>query len=248
MKIGRPLIDLHCHIDLYPKPESLIYECKKRDIYVLSVTTTPKAWRGTTALLNDCPRIIPALGLHPQLAYQRRQELPLFEELIKETRYIGEIGLDGSKEFLSHIDVQVKVFRKILQICASSGGRILSIHSRGAANDVLDELEAYPDSGKPILHWFSGNYQELKRAIDIGCWFSVGPAMLRSKKGKEITTRIPRDKILTESDGPFAKLNKKPLTPMDMPKAIEILAQLWGEPIKAVNERLLNSFRNLLAD
>jgi len=248
MRVGRPLIDLHCHIDLYPDPKSLIFECKKRDIYVLSVTTTPKAWRGITALLNDCPRIKPALGLHPQLAHQRSQELPLFEELIKETIYIGEIGLDGSKELRAHIDVQIKVFRKILQICALSGGRILSIHSREAANYVLDVLEAYPDSGKPILHWFSGNYQELKRAIDIGCWFSVGPAMLRSKKGREITSRMPRDKILTESDGPFAKLNKKPLTPLDMPKVIEILVQLWGEPIKVVNERLLNSFRNLLAD
>ena len=242
------MIDLHCHIDLYPDPKSLIFKCKKSDIYVLSVTTTPKAWRGAVTLLNDCPRIKPALGLHPQLAHQRSHELLLFEELIKETRYIGEIGLDGSKEFRTHIDVQIKVFRKILQICALSGGRILSIHSLGAANDVLDVLEAYPNSGKPILHWFSGNYQELKRAIDIGCWFSVGPAMLRSKKGKKITSRIPRDKILTESDGPFGKLNKKPLTPMDMPKAIEILAQLWGEPIMVVNERLLNSFRNLLAD
>jgi len=199
-------------------------------------------------LLKDCSRIKPALGLHPQLAHQRSQELLLFEELINETRYIGEIGLDGSKEFRNYIDVQIKVFRKILQICALSGGRILSIHSLGAANDVLDVLEAYPDSGKPILHWFSGNYQELKRAIDIGCWFSVGPAMLRTKKGREITSRMPRDKILTESDGPFAKLNKKSLTPLDMPKVIEMLVQLWGEPIKAVNERLLNSFRKLLAD
>jgi TatD DNase family protein len=248
MRGGRPLIDLHCHIDLYPDPKNLIFECKKRDIYVLSVTTTPKAWRGTVTLLKDCPQIKPALGLHPQLAHQRSQELPLFEELINETKYIGEIGLDGSKKFRSHIDVQIKVFRRILKICALSGGRILSIHSLGAANDALDVLEAYPNSGKPILHWFSGNYQELKRAIDIGCWFSVGPAMLRSKKGKEITSRIPRDKILTESDGPFAKLNKQPLTPMDMPKAIEILAQLWGEPIMVVNERLLSSFRNLLAD
>lgn len=248
MRIVGPLIDLHCHIDLYPEPESIIYECKKRDIYVLSVTTTPKAWRGTTALLNDCPRIKAALGLHPQLAHQRAQELTLFEELSNETMYVGEIGLDGSKEFRAHIDVQKRVFRKILQICVSSGGRILSIHSRGAANDVLDELEAHPNSGKPILHWFSGNYQELKRAIDIGCWFSVGPAMLRSKKGSEISSRIPRDKILTESDGPFAKMNKKSLTPMDMPKAVEILAQLWGEPIEAVNDRLLNSFQNLLAD
>src|ERR1700741_2594809 len=88
------VIDFHCHLDLYPDPHAVRDECARRGLYVLSVTTTPSAWNGTFALSRDAPRIRTALGLHPQLAYERHSELDLFESLIAETRYVGEIGLD----------------------------------------------------------------------------------------------------------------------------------------------------------
>jgi TatD DNase family protein len=242
------LIDLHCHLDLYPDPTSVIQECRKKGIYVLAVTTTPKAWGGIIKLLNHSPRIKPALGLHPQVAHRYADTLPIFEILIKETRYVGEIGLDGTMNFQVNAGIQIRVLKEILKICSFAGGRILSIHSRGATTKVLDEVEAHPDSGKPILHWFSGNHRELKRAIQMGCWFSVGVAMLQSKKGKEITLRIPRSRILTETDGPFCKKDGKPLTPLDIPKAEGLLARIWNEPIASVKDQLSISFRNLVAD
>ena len=52
----------------------------------------------------------------------------------------------------------------------------MSIHCRYSAKAVLDELENI--DGTPILHWFSGNKSELKRAISRGCYFSIGPNML----------------------------------------------------------------------
>ena len=67
-------------------------------IYVLSVTTTASAWEGTAALAHGCPRIRTALGMHPQLAHERKHELPLFQRLIEKTDYVGEVGLDGSRE------------------------------------------------------------------------------------------------------------------------------------------------------
>ena len=38
------MIDFHCHLDLYPKPSTVIREIAKRGTFVLAVTTTPKAW------------------------------------------------------------------------------------------------------------------------------------------------------------------------------------------------------------
>lgn len=40
-------IDMHCHLDLYPRPDLVAEESKRRGTYILSVTTTPKAWHGT---------------------------------------------------------------------------------------------------------------------------------------------------------------------------------------------------------
>jgi 7-cyano-7-deazaguanine synthase in queuosine biosynthesis len=95
------VIDFHCHLDLYLDRSAVRDECARRGVYVMSVTTTPSAWRGTSALAGNAARIRTALGLHPQLAHERRSELGLFDALLPKARYVGEIGLDGAPSFAS---------------------------------------------------------------------------------------------------------------------------------------------------
>ena len=241
------MIDFHAHLDLYPDPRAVVRHCVNQRLYVLSVTTTPSAWRGTSALANGAPRIRTALGLHPQIVHERAGELPLFQRLLPAVRYVGEIGLDGAPEFRPHWTEQRRVFRRVLALCVDVGGRIMSVHSRRAATPVLDDLSDHPAAGTPILHWFSGTQKELARAIELGCWFSVGPAMLTSNKGRRLAMNMPRDRLLTESDGPFAQLDGQCAWPADVKVAIEILARLWSEPVGAVNRQLLGNLRRLTA-
>lgn len=222
------MIDLHCHLDLYRDPAQVAATCKERGVYVLSVTTTPSAWEGTARLARGAARIRTAVGLHPQLAHERRAELPIFDELLSLTRYVGEVGLDGAPEFKSHWDVQLAVFDHVLEACSNAGGRILSIHSRRASTAVLDRLRAYRDAGIPVLHWFSGSRRDLESAIDLGCWFSVGPAMLRSRSGRSLAALMPRERVLTESDGPFAQEKGTPLMPWQVDRAVHIFGELWS--------------------
>jgi TatD DNase family protein len=104
------MIDFHCHLDLYPDPQEVVSGCVRRNLYVLSVTTTPSAWRGTSRLVAGAGNIRVALGLHPELAAERKHELDLFDALVRETRYIGEIGLDGTPAFQKFWADQVYVF------------------------------------------------------------------------------------------------------------------------------------------
>ena len=228
------MIDLHCHLDLYSDPVQVASTCKERGVYVLSVTTTPSAWEGTARLALEADRIRTAVGLHPQLAHERHGELPMFDKLLPLTRYVGEVGLDGAPDFKSHWAVQLAVFDHVLKACSNAGGRILSIHSRRASGAVLDRLEVHRDAGVPVLHWFSGSRRHLDRAIDLGCWFSVGPAMLRSKRGRSLAALMPRDRVLTESDGPFAQENGAPMMPWQVDQAVHILGELWSvSPVQA---------------
>jgi TatD DNase family protein len=241
------VIDFHCHLDLYPNPQAVRDECVNRRLYILSVTTTPSAWSGTSALGVDTPHIRTALGLHPQLAHERQNELSLFDALLPETRYIGEIGLDGAPEFRSHSQSQVAVFEHILAKCCSAGGRIISVHSRRASGAVLDYLEKYSEAGTSVLHWFSGSLHDLDRAIKIGCWFSAGPAMLASQKGRALAARMPRDRVLTESDGPFAQLNGSAIMPWQVQTALQMLSEIWSLPVGDVEQGIRNNLQNLLA-
>lgn len=174
--------DMHCHLDLYKDPKDIIYQCDKKGLYVLSVTTTPNAYIGSNRLVSGCKRIKTALGLHPELAHLRHEELAIFDILLPQVKYVGEIGLDGGQDYKKHAEIQLKVFRHILRKVHHRGGKIMSIHSRGSADKVVDELKGI--DGVPIFHWFTGTKTELDKAIDIGAWFSVGPAMLNSKKEK----------------------------------------------------------------
>lgn len=238
------MIDFHCHLDLFPDPIAIVRGCIERGVYVLSVTTTPSAWEGTCALSDGSNRIRTALGLHPQLAHERYSELGHFDELLPRTQYVGEVGLDGAPEYRAHWDVQVRVFEHVLDSCTREGGRILSLHSRRATSAVLMQLKRFPKAGVPVLHWFTGTTRELEQAIALGCWFSVGPAMLKSERGRQLAGLMPRDRVLTESDGPFAQLDGSAVLPWHTEAAISELANIWG----ISQEDVANSLRNNLIE
>lgn len=239
------LIDLHCHLDLYPKPHLVAQEVAARQVYVLSVTTTPSAFTGTASLAPEGSRIRTALGLHPELAAARERELPLFEKLLPSTEYVGEVGLDGSPPHRSTLDRQAGVLMEILLLCARAGGKTISLHSRGASTLVLDLLSAEPLAGRPILHWFTGTRRETVRATEMGCWFSVGSPMLASERGRKAIMMMPRDRVLPETDGPFGRTNGRPSYPWEAMNVTSALSPLWGEPIPEVERQLLDNFKRL---
>lgn len=239
------MIDLHCHVDLYPNPKDIVENCRRYRVFVVSVTTTPSAFRGTASLVREGDSIETALGLHPQLAGERYREVDLFDEYLSKVRWVGEIGLDGTPDHKDMWQVQVHVFEHILRSCAASGGRLMSIHSRGAAGAVLDSLKRFPSAGVPVLHWFSGTLTELDAAVNYGCWFSVGLPMLRSKKGQTILSRIPRERLLTETDGPFVESHGKATRPWDVEVAERELANLWKVPFEETRQCLSANLTNL---
>ncbi|MFS8424357.1 TatD family hydrolase [Xanthomonas campestris pv. incanae] len=236
---------MHCHLDLYPEPAAQVSAIRSSGAYVLSVTTTPRAWEKTSALAAGHSRIKTALGLHPQLAAERRSELALFDALLPRARYVGEVGLDGRTEYRTSWEAQVAVFDHVLASCVRAGGRILTLHSRRAATAVLDALERHPGYGVAILHWFSGSQRELARAIEMGCWFSVGSGMLQGQKGRTLAAMMPPDRVLTETDGPFAAENGKPLQPAQCQASVQTLAELWEIEVELASRRILDSFRKL---
>ncbi|KAA8769433.1 Qat anti-phage system TatD family nuclease QatD [Burkholderia pseudomallei] len=239
-------MDLHCHLDLYPDALKLLPEVARRNQFTLVVTTSPRAWFATSRVLGGFENVKVALGLHPEIAERKANERDLLLSSVAHAPFIGEVGLDGSPRFRSSLPVQRAIFEAVIGECGLQGGRIISLHSRGAATEVLDVLERHPSAGKPILHWFSGTSRELQRAIELGCWFSVGPAMLSGARGRESLNKMPVDRVLPETDGPFATVNKAPLMPWQAEDIVPILTQVWREPADVVNAKLASNLARLL--
>jgi Tat protein secretion system quality control protein TatD with DNase activity len=158
-------------------------------------------------------------------------ELELLLEQIATVRAVGEVGLDGSPRFRPHYQVQRRIFEAVIRRCAELGARTLSIHSRRAVKDILSTLEQYPGFGTAVMHWFSGKLGELKDAEAHGCWFSIGPAMFESAHGRSLAAKMPRDRVVPESDGPFAKVAGNTVMPWSAVDTAERLSAEWGTSV-----------------
>lgn len=81
----------------------------------------------------------------------------------------------------------------------------MSIHAVKSATEVMNILDKFgiAKNNKIIMHWFSGSSEELRRAMDAGYYFSVGPKMLETNKGHEYIRQIPEEKMFIETDLPW---------------------------------------------
>jgi TatD DNase family protein len=236
------VIDFHCHLDLFPNAREVYKEASKRNEFTWLVTTSPKAFAATSRVLGESPTVLITPGLHPEIAHERAAELDLLLEQIATVQAVGEVGLDGSARFRSHYQVQCRIFEAVIRRCAELGGRTLSIHSRGAVKDILSTLERHPGFGTAVMHWFSGTPAELKSADAHGCWFSIGPAMFESANGRSLAAKMPRDRVVPESDGPFAKIAGQTIMPWSASDTAERLSAVWEISVEeSVNTLLRNS-------
>lgn len=122
---------------------------------------------------------------------------------VRQTPFVGEVGLDFAPRHEDTREEQIAVFDAVLDACMG-GGKVISIHAVRSASAVLDMLEAHGTcaSNACILHWFSGTSDELTRAIRLGCYFSINPRMLATKRGHAYVRAIPRERLLLETDMP----------------------------------------------
>lgn len=200
------ICDSHCHLDLMDNMTSIVQSFEKEDVRILSVGTTPRAYLQEVEMFSNTKNIHVALGLHPQLVGSGYDDLDLFESLVRQCHYIGEVGLDFSKEYIANKERQIEVFNRVLLCCEQYGSKVVSIHSLKSAATVLKTLSQLRRNNKNtyILHWFTGSLVQMKNALDIGCFFSINPKMLKTKSGIELIRKIPPNRILLETDAPFS--------------------------------------------
>lgn len=195
------MIDTHCHFDMMPKPEAYIRQRELVGDIVIGMTNLPNHFQMGQPHLKGFKHIRLALGMHPLLATESKIEVPLFKMLVDQTSYIGEIGLDFSKEGYATKDGQVAVLREVLSAIRGKK-KIVSVHSRKAEKELLALLCEY-EIENVVFHWYSGPVDLIPDILAQGYYFSVNEAMCLSKNGRAIIEKIPRERLLTETDAPY---------------------------------------------
>ena len=207
------LFDAHCHLDLMAHPDAVADEATTLGLVLFDCGVDPHDFARAKKRACSRSNIFAGIGLHPWWLADGRcgnAEINLLCEVAAQERLIGEVGLDFSARFAGSEPLQVQALDRLCDALVQHplAGRVISIHAARSAGTVLDALESYglltpsPNSPVIIFHWFSGTSDELVRARNAGCFFSVNERMLASKRGREYARQIPLDRLLLETDAP----------------------------------------------
>ena len=217
------MIDAHCHIDLYPHPTEIAEKAFRAKVLTVAVTNLPSAFEKAYPHVKAFSNLRLALGLHPLLAAQHASERQRFHQLVDKTSYIGEVGLDFSTEGYKSKETQIESFKFVLKTLENKR-KFVSIHSRRAEAQILDILDQTNYKFPVVFHWYSGSLSLLDKALQKGHYFSINPAMIESTNGQKIINRIPLERVLSETDGPFVMIAGKAVDPTDVSKVERYLA------------------------
>lgn len=235
MKPQLPPLDLHAHID----PKTPASQLERLGAVVFAATRSLAEYRSVKER-NDQVTVW-GVGCHPGVARALEEfHVEIFAGYLVSTGHVSEVGMDQKSEV--PMSRQLAVFETILGTLQHAP-RITSIHSAGAPDLVLDALQEFPIKGA-VLHWWRGNAEQTRRAVELGCWFSVNAAGLRAP---DKIAAIPLDRILTETDHPYGdRRSPTPRQPGAVSDVENRLSQFHGVTPSAMHAKVWRNFQNLV--
>ena len=240
------MIDTHCHIAQLNFSEKLIPYLKKRNIYIIAVTNLPSIFNKLYRFQKSISNIRLSLGLHPLLYKNHEKEINLFKSFIYKTSYIGEIGLDFSiREYLAK-NKQIETLYTVFKLCNEMKKKY-SIHSRKAELQVIEAIEKFKIENC-IFHWYTGKLQLIERILSLGCYFSINPRMLNSDNGRKIISKIPIERILLESDAPYARNETLINYDKGFYEIYKYMVKHYGLSLNNVKQQLINNFKSMFVN
>lgn len=234
------MVDLHMHLADFKQRKELLDKISAHKQYTLCMSNSPEEYVDLLKCKYQDKYLKLALGFHPQYSTVMKFNSLLFMKNISTTQYIGEIGLDFSKQYIGKKEEQKKIFEFICDV-ASRNNKLLSIHCVQAEDDLFHIMEKAKVS-YAILHWYSGKIERISNFINKGYYFSINSKMINSNKFDEIICKIPSNRILVESDAPYTIKSEKQYF-----EAIGLTYKKLNE-YGITHQMVFNNLRNLLSE
>jgi TatD DNase family protein len=198
------------------------------------------------------------LGIHPhearladEAAYQNMERLAKHPKIIA----WGEIGLDYYYDHSAR-DVQKEVFTRQMELAAAPKLPIV-IHCRpseasdNAWEDCLGLMRSnWATKGLGgILHCFTGNWPQAKRALDMGFLISFAGNVTfpKAQQIRDAALEVPLDRMLIETDSPYlapVPHRGKRNEPAFVTETAGKLGELRGLTAEEVGEQTTRNFYN----
>lgn len=244
------IFDVHAHLDMFDDKslKEVIQRAKTKKVKIIIANSVNiKSIFHSLEISKKYPEIVKlAIGLYPErnLKLANWNE---FEDFARKNqdKYVafGEIGLDLFST-TENFNIQKEIFIKELNLAKELFKPVI-IHARKAENEVLNILENYPEV-KKVLHCFSGNFKLIKKAKELGCYFSIPANITRSEHFQKMAKELPPEIILTETDSPYLSPEKDSKNePALIKETISVISNIWNIPKKEVEKQIETNYKKV---
>jgi TatD DNase family protein len=258
------LVDVHCHLnhkEFKKDIDEVIKRAKKAGVKAIVVSgVNPPANREVLELAKKDEIIKVSLGIYPidalglskgETGLPRHPEKINLEEefkFIKEHKdeivSVGEVGMDFHWD-KDHKEKQEENFRKIIRFVESIKKPIV-IHSRKAEKECIDVLEEEVKTIPVIMHCFSGNKKLIKRAAELGHYFSIPPNIVKLQHFQTLVEMVPLTQLFTETDAPWlSPFPGKKNEPAYVIEAIKKIAEIKGITKEQAAEQIWKNYKKV---
>ncbi len=251
------LFDSHCHIQL-PQFDAdrteVLQRMQEKKVGAVVVGTDLRVSQQAFLLAEQHDFLWASVGLHPNDS-KEQFNVKNFEVLAShpKTVAIGECGLDyfrsGKTEsersrqknlFISHIELALSVHKPLI------------IHCREAHDDMLVILrqykKEYADALQAVIHFFTGSSELAQSYLALDCYLSF-PGPITYTQMYDASIRVtPLEKILTETDAPFAApvpYRGKRNEPIYVEKTLEKIAAIKELSVEEVQKTIIENSRRV---
>lgn len=235
------LVDSHCHLNykgLVEQQGAVIARAREAGVGVmLNIATRESEWDAVLGTAEREGDVWATIGIHPHEA----DEHPHVDadRLIRGAAHprvvgIGETGLDY---YYDHSDRerQQRSFRAHIAASRTTGLPLI-VHMRDAEEDSISILREEMGEGAfpGVIHCFTASGAFADKALELGFYISIsGIVTFRNARDlQETAARLPRDRLLIETDSPFlapVPHRGKPCEPAFVADTARFLANLRGE-------------------
>ncbi len=237
--------DAHCHLQFPQYKDDLSAVLGRMQILEMDgvvVGTDIESSKAGLELARQHDFLWASVGLHPN--NEEVFDAAKYEELARDPKVvaIGECGLDyfrssgeGQKE---RFEAQIALAQKL--------SKALIIHCREAHNDCISILQktAIATWVPVVMHFFTGTAQLAQQYLDLGCNLSFPGPITFTEMYDDSIRAAPLDKILAETDAPFAAPMPHRGTRNEPSYTVEVvrkIAALKGIPVEEMGERTVKN-------
>ncbi len=248
------LFDSHCHLQL---PQ---FDADREDVFArmrgggvggIVVGTDLTTSRAGIALAEKYDFLWASVGLHPNDNLEEKYDISYYEALAGNPKVvaIGECGLDYFRSGGTNEEkiVQKERFEKQIEL-AIKLNKTLIVHCRNAHDDMLEMLAAYKkgrgEKLKIVIHFFTGSGELAQKYLGLGCYLSFPGPITYTDMYDESISVTPLDRILSETDAPFAApvpFRGKRNEPAYVEHVVAKVAAIKGLPVGEVAEQIVKN-------